>query len=195
MNCTDVEDNQGCIADALERAAALLVRHLREPGDVSLTSAAVLTTLRADGPVRLTVLAGAAGVSQPSMTQLVQRLEGDGLATRVSDPEDRRGTLVGITDAGRGLLADLRRTRRARLAELLGTLSVEDEATLKLAMHVALPILQRLVDSVTHGRVAGDAASSRAPAHSHLLVDAGSYTTDNGRSPRAPAVRSVSPAG
>jgi DNA-binding MarR family transcriptional regulator len=184
MNRTHAEESQGCIAEALERAAALLVRHLREPGDLSLTSAAVLSTLRADGPLRLTVLAAAAGVSQPSMTQLVQRLEGEGLATRVNDPEDRRGTLVGITDAGRTLLADLRRARRARLAELLTTLSVEDEATLKLAMHVALPIFERLVDSVTQGRVAGDAGSSRSPraACGHLLVDAGSDTTDDGRS-------------
>ena len=154
MDRMPFQENQECIPQALERAAALLVRHLREPGDVSLTSQVVLSTLRADGPVRLTLLAATAGVSQPSMTQTVQRLEAEGLATRVSDPEDGRGTLVGITDAGRALLAESRLARRARLAELLTTLSVDDEATLTLAMHVALPILERLVDTATHRRVA-----------------------------------------
>lgn len=152
------EESQECIADALERAAALLVRHLREPGDVSLTTAAVLSTLGSQGPVRLTVLAAAAGVSQPSMSQVVQRLEGEGLATRVSDPEDGRGTLVGITDAGRALLAGFRHDRRARLAELLRTLSVDDEATLALAMDLALPVLRQLVANAT------DRSASLQPA-------------------------------
>jgi DNA-binding MarR family transcriptional regulator len=154
------DESQEDIADALERAAALLLRHLREPGDLSLTSAAVLWTLRADGPVRLTALAAAAGVSQPSMSQLVRRLEGDNLATRFSDPEDGRGTLVAITDAGWALLSDRRRERRARLTELLRTLSAEDEARLALAMHIGLPILQQLVESAMHCRAASERAAT-----------------------------------
>jgi DNA-binding MarR family transcriptional regulator len=157
------EENQDWIADALERAAALLVRHLREPGDVSLTSAAALSTLRSSAPLRLTALALAAGVSQPSMTQVVQRLEWEGLVTRVNDPQDGRGTLVGITDAGRGLLADSRRARRARLGDLLRTLSAEDHATLTLAMRVALPILQRLVENAAHRQAAGQPGASYSP--------------------------------
>jgi DNA-binding MarR family transcriptional regulator len=160
MDHTRFENSREDIALALERATALLVRHLGEHRDLSLTSAAVLSTLGAEGPVRLTALAEAACVSQPSMTQLVQRLERDGRATRVSDPEDGRGTLVGITDAGRELLADLRRARRSRLAELLTTLSAEDEATLTLAMHTALPILQRLIDNAARRRASSETASA-----------------------------------
>jgi DNA-binding PadR family transcriptional regulator len=96
------------------------------------------------------------------MTQLVQRLERDGLATRVSDPEDGRGTLVGITDAGRALLGDRRRARRDRLAALLMTLSAEDDATLTQAMHVALPIIQRLIDNARAGCAPSDPATSGA---------------------------------
>ncbi|HYZ57653.1 MAG TPA: MarR family transcriptional regulator, partial [Streptosporangiaceae bacterium] len=46
-------------------------------------------------------LAAAECVSQPSMSQLVQRLEQQGLATRASDPADGRAALIAITDAGR----------------------------------------------------------------------------------------------
>ena len=153
------------IAEAMEGASVLLIKHLGDRRGLSLTSAAVLSTLHEQGPVRLTALAAAIGVKQPSMTQLVQRLERDGLATRVSDPEDGRGTLVGITDAGRRLLVNRRRARRGRLAALLTTLSAEDEAALRQALHVAGPILQRLIDSASAGRVPGEAAMSEsAPA-------------------------------
>ena len=163
MDRTGSIEHRADIAEAFERATRLVVQHLADRGDLSLTSAAVLSRLREDGPVRLTALAAAIGVRQPSMTQLVQRLERDGLATRVSDPEDRRGTLVGITDAGRELLDDLRQARRDRLAALLATLSAEDEAALSAAMQVALPILQRLKDTAT-GRADGGAAAPGAGA-------------------------------
>jgi DNA-binding MarR family transcriptional regulator len=84
------------------------------------------------------------------MTQLIQRLERQGLATRINDPEDGRVALVNITNAGRALLDDRRRDRRDRLGELLKDLSPEDEAALTLATHVALPIIRRLVHNATN---------------------------------------------
>ena len=62
----------------------------------------------------------------------------------VSDPADGRAALVGITDAGRALLADRRQERHKRLADLLAALPAADEPALALAMHVALPIVRRL---------------------------------------------------
>jgi DNA-binding MarR family transcriptional regulator len=136
------------IADALEQASILTTRHLTSQV-VSLTSALALSRLNKQGPIRLTTLAAAEGVSQPSMTQLIQRLERQGLATRINDPEDGRVALVSITNAGRALMDDRRRDRRDRLGELLKGLSPEDEAALTLAAHVALPIIRRLVDDAT----------------------------------------------
>jgi DNA-binding MarR family transcriptional regulator len=130
------------IAEALHQGAMLLVRHLAR--GTSLAPRTVLATLEEDGPTRLTVLAAANGVSQPAMTQLVGRLERDGLVIRLIDPEDARATLIDITDAGRAVRAELHESHNDRLAELLETLSPEDEATLGLAMRVALPLIQRL---------------------------------------------------
>lgn len=164
MNCSGSLEQRQEVAEAFERTYVLLIKHLGDHGELGPTSALVLSVLRAEGPVRVTALAAAVGVRQPSMTQLVQRLERDGLATRVSDPEDGRGTLVGITDTGRMLLRDLRRARRSRLAALLTTLSAEDDTTLAQAMHVALPILQRLIATATADRGArGPAAGVFSP--------------------------------
>jgi DNA-binding MarR family transcriptional regulator len=40
-------------------------------------------------------------VNAASVTNAVNRLEGDGLVTRQSNPDDGRGTLAGLTAAGR----------------------------------------------------------------------------------------------
>jgi DNA-binding MarR family transcriptional regulator len=156
------EENRDKIAEALEQGAVLMLRHLSERQGLSLTSATVLTGLDAEGPVRLTALAASAGVSQPAMTQLVQRLEREGLATRVSDPEDGRAALVGITEAGRRLLTDRRQARHDRLTGLLATLSPEDETALALAMHVALPIIQRLIHNATQRSASAASSTDRA---------------------------------
>jgi DNA-binding MarR family transcriptional regulator len=79
------------------------------------------------------------------MTQLVGRLERDGLVVRLVDPDDGRATVVDITDNGRDLLADRRQAMRDRLAALLETLPPHDEATLALTMRVALPLIDRLL--------------------------------------------------
>jgi DNA-binding MarR family transcriptional regulator len=46
-------------------------------------------------------LAKWADLSSGAMTNRIDRLEGAGLVKRVPDPEDRRGVLVELTDAGR----------------------------------------------------------------------------------------------
>jgi DNA-binding MarR family transcriptional regulator len=97
------------------------------------------------------------------MSQLVQRLEQQGLATRASDPADGRAALIAITDAGRALQADLRRASRIRLADLLATLPAEDEAALTLAMHVALPIIQRMIRNATQPRTPAETSTSCSP--------------------------------
>ena len=150
MEKSDRGSSREHIAEALEQASILMARHVTARGGLSLTAAMALETLNREGPVRLTALAAAAGISQPSMTERVHRLERQELAIRVDDPKDGRAALVDTTDTGRALLDDRRRDRRHRLAELLTALSPEEEATLTLAMQVALPIIRRLIHNATN---------------------------------------------
>src|SRR6201993_4209122 len=130
------------IAEALRVGSSVMIRHLARGS--SLTSRNVLAALATEGPSRLTALAAATGIAQPAMTQLVGRLERDGLVVRLIDPEDARATLVDITDSGRAVWTELKESRRERLAELLDNLSPDEEATLGLAMRVALPLIEQL---------------------------------------------------
>ncbi|MDI1466118.1 MarR family transcriptional regulator [Catellatospora sp. KI3] len=119
------------------------LRRLNPPG-LSLTAASTLARLDREGPHRLTELATREGVTQPAMTQLVSRLERDGLAARAADPEDGRVVLVEITPAGRELMARRRRIRADHINEILGTLSEDDRR----AVDAALPVLNRLADLI-----------------------------------------------
>ncbi|MEU6355182.1 MarR family transcriptional regulator [Streptomyces sp. NPDC047072] len=144
------------IAQALAEVAGVVVRNLNSRRGMSFTTASTLGRLEREGPVRLTALAAAEGVAQPSMTQLVQRLENQGLATRISDPDDGRVTLVAVTEAGREVLAERRRERDARAVRLMDRLSEEERQALGTALATALPIVRRL---------AQEAARSGDPQH------------------------------
>lgn len=124
---------------AVERLFSVL-RLGNPPNDISLTAASTLRRLELHGPRRLTELAADEGVTQPGMTQLVQRLERDGLVERATDPTDRRVVLVRATEAAVALLARRRAHRAQHLAGLLVDLPAEDEALIA----AALPALERL---------------------------------------------------
>ena len=132
-------------AQSLADTAAAVIRVVTDHRDLSFTAASTLARLERAGPVRLTLLAAAEGVAQPSMTQLVQRLERQGLIMRVGDAVDGRVTLIGISDAGREVLAARRRSRDARLADLMATLPDEDQRALAAAMRVVAPLVQRML--------------------------------------------------
>lgn len=129
-------------AAVLERVSRM-VRRLGTAGDLSLTAVMVIARLAGDGPQRLTELAVGEGLSQPGMTQLVSRLERDGLVRRTASAGDRRGVLVAVTDAGNDLVARRRAQRAAALDELLGRLDPADQA----AIAAALPALARLAEA------------------------------------------------
>jgi DNA-binding MarR family transcriptional regulator len=103
------------------------------------------------------LLAAKEGVSQPSMTQLIQRLERAGLVTRLADPDDGRAALIGITEEGQTLLDGRKRIRRERLTALLTTLTSDEECALRLSARVALPVLRRLVANADCSPDSGEA--------------------------------------
>lgn len=102
----------------------------------------VLATLRRAGPpyrLRPTEFTSALMLTSSGTTKRLDRLEQAGLIARGPDPEDRRGTLISLTDAGRRLidaaveahldnerriLAALSESEQRRLADLLRKLQL-----------------------------------------------------------------------
>jgi DNA-binding MarR family transcriptional regulator len=129
------------LATTLEQVVTM-VRRLTPSEDLSLTAISTLRSLELSGPTRLTELAGAQGVTQPGMTQLVTRLERDGYATRQASDADARVVLVDVTATGRSLLTRRRELRAHQLTVLLGHIPARDRA----AIIAAIPALTLLAD-------------------------------------------------
>jgi DNA-binding MarR family transcriptional regulator len=138
-------DVSECVGELLDQAMDLTARFLTDRADLSASAGFAINRVSREGPLRLTALAAKEGITQPSMTQLIKRLERQDLVTRLADPEDGRAALIGITEHGREVIDDRKRVRRERLTELLATLSPEEENALWLAARVAFPVLRRLV--------------------------------------------------
>jgi DNA-binding MarR family transcriptional regulator len=132
------------LASQLERRVARLMQRMRADarGRLSVASLLTLRRLEDEGPMRITDLAAAELVAQPSMTGLVTRLEHEGLVERTPDPDDARAVRVALTDAGRSELATVRAARAAAMQERLDALDPEARA----ALLTALPALEALTN-------------------------------------------------
>ncbi|MFP5345548.1 MAG: MarR family winged helix-turn-helix transcriptional regulator [Actinomycetes bacterium] len=82
------------------------------------------------GPLRITDLAAADRCSQPTATNLVQRLSERGWISRSADPDDARAVLVEITDSGREVLEAQRSQAGRALVPALAALDPEDRRRL-----------------------------------------------------------------
>ncbi|MEU8245243.1 MarR family transcriptional regulator [Nonomuraea sp. NPDC048916] len=125
------------LARHLDRARrAAFAEHDLEPWEFD-----VLTALRRAGkPYELSPgsLIRATLVTSGTMTNRIDRLAQAGLVVRRPDPEDRRGVLVSLTEAGRARVdaafSDLLRRER----ELLSGLGADDRRTLAALLRTLL---------------------------------------------------------
>jgi DNA-binding MarR family transcriptional regulator len=120
------------VASTLLGRAARLTRLLMRSGahEVSRTEAGVLATL-SEGPRRITQLAMTEALAQPTVTQLVDKLEGRRLVTRARSDDDGRVVLVAITTAGEAALEAVRTEIRANMRAAL--VDLPDDALTELA--------------------------------------------------------------
>jgi DNA-binding MarR family transcriptional regulator len=127
----------------LVRVSAALEARLEqsvEPCGLSLAKVGALHHLaNAPGPLPLGQLADRLCCVRSNVTQLVDRLEADGLVRRVPDPQDRRSVLAVITEAGRERFDAARAAKEQAQAGMLGTLDAAERETLR-------RLLQRLAD-------------------------------------------------
>jgi DNA-binding MarR family transcriptional regulator len=102
---------------------AVAARSLAAAGDeVTLPQYRALVVLAARGPQGTAELAAALAVTPSTVTRLCDRLVRKGLVRRHRQAGDRRSVRIALTGAGRHLVAEVSRRRRAELARLLGAL-------------------------------------------------------------------------
>jgi DNA-binding MarR family transcriptional regulator len=113
-----------------------LARAYARVGDVRLREVGfataqlpVLTALKDGAQLSQAELARLAKVEQPTMAQLLSRMERDGIIRRTPDPNDRRSSLIALTDEARGRMPAARAILQAGNREAMRGLSDQEVAT------------------------------------------------------------------
>ena len=106
------------------------------------TEMAVLGRIGRCGPMTPGQLARAEHVQPPSMTKIIESLEGRGMLRRDPHPTDGRQYLVSHTDVATAFITDSKQVRSAWLASHLAGLSDADQQ----AIAAAAPALARLAE-------------------------------------------------
>jgi DNA-binding MarR family transcriptional regulator len=130
---------------ALRAAVLVLARRLRQQvadDDLSATDIAVLGRIGRCGPMTPGQLARAEHVQPPSMTKVIERLEGRGMLSRSPHPTDGRQYLVSRTELAEAFVNESRKLRTAWLAQHLAGLSAAEQQTLV----AAAPALTKLAE-------------------------------------------------
>ena len=127
----------------LLHAAGVVQAHLEsklDAVDLSLAKLAALSALADAGEsMPLGQLAGRLSCVKSNITQLIDRLEADGLVARKPDPNDRRTRLAVMTAAGRRACKEGRRIRQQTERDLFGALTGDEARQLAALMGKLTP--------------------------------------------------------
>ena len=140
-----VKRERDLLADRLHSLAIHLLRRIRRGDDESGLSAPRLSALSViiyRGPISLTELAKAEGVTAPTMTRLVQALVRAGLVEKSVLQTDNRVVLLRATAPGRRTLDVARANRLAALEGLLERLDENDAAVVARAVEALEPLFR-----------------------------------------------------
>jgi DNA-binding MarR family transcriptional regulator len=104
--------------------------HLMTPGNFQLMF------ILQEGRANLSELAEHQSVSLPTMSRAVSRLEKMGWIRRLSDPNDRRVTLIELTDDGQKRLDEMGELALKTLGDLIAAIPLADRKTLAAGLSV-----------------------------------------------------------
>jgi len=133
------------VAEELRPVILRLGRHLRrETEQLGVTShqATLLWLVKSRPGLSLRELAHAEGISAPSLSAHVDRLETLGLIRRVRSTDDRRRVGLELTPEGRATVRRVRARRTTWLADRLGRLSDEERERIERALPALATLLE-----------------------------------------------------
>ena len=126
-----------------------LHRELVDARGVSLTDYEVLVVLdmQEDDRMRMSELATVLGSTKSRLSHQVGRMEEVGLVRRAPDPEDKRGVVAELTDAGAAMLVEAAPTHVEGVrAHLIDLLTPEEQRVMAQAFSRVLEHLNQLGD-------------------------------------------------
>jgi DNA-binding MarR family transcriptional regulator len=123
------QDRDDTLAEAV-RAVAHRLRRISVESladwDVSPSQSRALRVVTRHGAIRLTELSEHLHIAPRSATEVVDYLQAKGLVERRPDPQDRRATLVAVTEAGIEIGKAIRSAQGTETERLFDRLSTTD---------------------------------------------------------------------
>jgi DNA-binding MarR family transcriptional regulator len=123
--------------ESLSDAFWAVARQLREtsqetlaPWDITPAQFRALRVLRRHGVMRLSELSDRLKIAARSTTEVIDSLQARDLAGRRPDPDDRRATLVELTEHGTQVLDGIREARGSESERVFDRLTPADRAAL-----------------------------------------------------------------
>lgn len=149
----DIPARDALAADVL-RAMFLIMRRLRQTGaqtaGMSFADIMILSCLRREPGRGVSDLAAEAGVSGPTMSTQVKRLEAQGLIVRAATPDhDRRRSNLSLSPNGEALVVAMQQRAAAWMTMRLDELTAEQRAAITMAAPalIALALAQPGADA------------------------------------------------
>jgi DNA-binding MarR family transcriptional regulator len=102
----------------------------------------VLESLHCDGSAMMRTLADRLGLSARHLTAVADGLEADGLLRRVAHPDDRRATILELTDAGWGAADAALQPRLAEIGELFDELDPDTRPAFREALETLVAAME-----------------------------------------------------
>lgn len=123
--------------ESLSEALGAVARQLREKSVETLAVWSIapahlraLRVLNRHGTMRLSAISDRLQIAPRTATEVVDALQARDLVRRRADPDDRRATLVEVTEHGTDVLAEIRATRGPEAGRVFARLSPADRAEL-----------------------------------------------------------------
>ncbi|NEC03587.1 MarR family winged helix-turn-helix transcriptional regulator [Streptomyces anulatus] len=127
----DVDAVTGAVLTASRLLVAVSARSLAQVEDrVTLPQFRMLVVLSSRGATKLVALAELLGVAPSTAMRMVDRLIAAGLADRQTNPDNRRETLLRLTDEGRRTVENVTARRRQEIASIVERLAPHQRTAL-----------------------------------------------------------------
>jgi len=91
----------------------------------------VLEALYSKGDLKICEIIEKILTTSGNITVVIKNLEKDGLVKRYSDPEDKRATIIALTDKGREVIENILPEHIMNISKIFNILTDEEKLTLK----------------------------------------------------------------
>ena len=116
---------------------------------VTMSQLKTMTALSEDGLISMGELCKMANVKMPSLTEVVDRFETEGIFERTRDNSDRRVVKVSFTEKGKKLHRDVLKKRADELSRLFGLLNKHERILLADSLKNVAALLTKITKQST----------------------------------------------